>query len=158
MLRGYLVEYDDGMRAVRTTEHNVYQIHYHFVTPVKYRKAILGRPDREQTIIQICQEIEERYSIEFEQIGIDRDHLHYLISAAPKYAPSKIIQIIKSITARELFRIYPDIKKDLWGGELWTDGFFVATVGERGNRDVIQKYVANQGRREDVKQLKLFDF
>lgn len=146
------------MRAVRTTEHNAYQIHYHFVTPVKYRKAIFGSPDREQTLIQICTEIEERYQIDFEQIGIDQNHVHYLLSAAPKYAPSQIIQIVKSITARLLFQKYPELKKDLWGGELWTDGFFVATVGEGGNKDVIKRYVAKQGQREDESQLKLFDF
>src|SRR3989344_1652766 len=138
-----------GMRPVRKTEHNAYQIHYHFVTPVKYRKAIFGRSDREQTLQSICKEIEERYSIEFEQVGIDTNHVHYLITAAPKFAPSHIIQIIKSITARELFARHPDLKKELWGGELWTDGFFVATVGEGGNRDVIRAYVANQGKRPD---------
>ena len=144
------------MRAVRTTQHNAYQIHYHFVTPVKYRRAIFGCSDREQTLHVICKEIEERYAITFEQVGIDTNHVHYLVSAAPKYAPSRIIQIIKSITARELFRIHPDLKKELWGGELWTDGFFVATVGEGGNRDVIRQYVANQGLPSH--QLKLFNF
>lgn len=146
------------MRAVRTTEHNAYQIHYHFVTPVKYRRAIFGRPDREQTLRSICQEIEERYSIEFEQVGIDTNHVHYLLEAAPKFAPSTIIQIIKSITARELFRRHPDLRKELWGGELWTDGFFVATVGEGGNRDVIRVYVQKQGSKSDMNQLKLFNF
>ena len=146
------------MRTVRTSEHNAYQIHYHFVTPVKYRKAIFGSPDREQALYQICKEIEERYSIEFEQIGIDRNHVHYLLSAAPKHAPSRIIQIVKSITARELFKQHPDIKKELWGGELWTDGFFVATIGEGGNKDIIKQYVAKQGQREGESQLKLFDF
>lgn len=106
----------------------------------------------------ICEEIEERYSIEFEQIGIDQDHVHWLLSAAPKHAPSEIIQIIKSITARELFKQYPALKKNLWGGELWTDGFFVATIGEGGNRDIIRAYVEKQGRREERKQLKLLDF
>ena len=146
------------MRAVRTTEHNVYQIHYHFVTPVKYRRAIFGCSDREQTIRLVCKEIEERYSIEFEQVGIDTNHVHYLLSAAPKFAPSAIIQIIKSITARELFRRHPDLRKELWGGELWTDGFFVSTVGEGGNRDVIRIYVEKQGNKSDITQLKLFNF
>ena len=146
------------MRAVKTTEHNAYQIHYHFVTPVKYRKSIFGNRDREHTLKLICEEIEERYSFEFEQIGIDSNHVHYLLSAAPKYAPSTIVQIVKSLTARELFKKHPDIKKELWGGELWTDGFFIATVGEGGSRDIIKAYVEKQGRREELQQLKLFDF
>lgn len=146
------------MRAVRTSEHNAYQIHYHFVTPVKYRKAIFGRSDREQTLHGICKEIEERYSITFEQVGIDTNHVHYLLSAAPKFSPSTIIQIVKSITARELFRKHPDLRKELWGGELWTDGFFVATVGEGGNRDVIRGYVSKQGKQQENHKLKLFNF
>jgi len=118
------------MLTVRKSEHNAYQIHYHFVTPVKYRKALFGLSDREHTLHQICKEIEERYSLQFEKLGIDTDHVHFLISAAPKFSPSRIIQIVKSITARELFKKHPDLKKELWGGEFWTDGFYVATVGE----------------------------
>ena len=144
------------MRAVRTTEHNAYQIHYHFVTPVKYRRAIFGRPDREHTLHTICSEIEERYSIWFEQLGIDTNHVHYLLNAAPKFSPSQIIRLVKSITARELFKRHPDLRGELWGGELWTDGFFVATVGEGGNRDVVREYIQKQGMKLD--QLKLFDF
>jgi putative transposase len=147
------------MRTVSKTQHSAYQIHYHFVTPVKYRKAIFGNADREHTLVEISKEIEERYEIKFEQIGIDTNHVHYLISAAPKYSPSRLIQIIKSITARELFSKHPDLKRVLWGGELWTDGYFVATVGEGGNKEVIRVYVAKQGKFKDHPlQLKLFDF
>ena len=147
------------MRAVRTSEHNAYQIHYHFAIPVKYRLSIFGRSDREQTLIKICTEIEERYDWIFEQMGIDMNHVHFLISASPKYSPSQLIQGIKSITAKELFRRHPDLRDELWHGELWTDGFFVATVGEGGNRDIIKRYIANQGKKKpDYHQLKLFNF
>lgn len=146
------------MRPVRTSEHNAYQIHYHFVTPVKYRLAIFGRSDREQTLIKICSEIEERYEWGFEQVGIDQNHVHWLINAAPKYSPSQIIQAIKSIAAKELYKRHPDLRKELWHGELWTSGFFVATVGEGGNREVIKQYVANQGRKREAAQMKLFNF
>ena len=146
------------MRAVRASEHNAYQIHYHFVTPVKYRRAIFDRPDREHTLHTMCAEIEERYSIWFEQLGIDTNHVHYLLSAAPTFAPSQLIRLIKSITARELSKRHPDLRKELWGGELWTDGFFIATIGEGGNRDVIRAYVAQQGQPTDTMALKLFDF
>ena len=146
------------MLPVKTTEHSAYQIHYHLVTPVKYRKGIFGRLDREQSLRDICKEIGERYSIQFEQIGIDKDHVHYLVSAAPKFSPSRIVQIIKSIAAKEMFRRHPELRKELWGGELWTDGYFVATVGEGGNMDVIREYVRKQGDNHDDPQLKLFDF
>ena len=146
------------MRAVRTTEHNAYQIHYHFVTPVKYRRSIFGRSEREQTLLTICSEIEERYDWQFEQVGVDQNHVHWLVSAAHKYSPSSIIQAIKSITAKELFQRHPDLREELWHGELWTDGFFIATVGEGGNQDSIKRYVANQGKKQSSSQLKLFDF
>jgi putative transposase len=69
------------------------------------------------------------------------------------------MQIIKSITARELFKRYPDLKEQLWGGELWSEGYFVATIGEGGNKDVIRAYVAKQGKsKEHFEQLKLFNF
>jgi putative transposase len=146
------------MREVKTSEHNAYQIHYHLVTPVKYRKGIFGCLDREQSLRDICSEIGERYSIEFEQVGIDKDHVHYLLSAAPKFSPSQVARLIKSIVAREMFRRHPDLRRELWGGELWTDGFFVATVGEGGNKDVIREYVRKQGDNHDEPQLKLFNF
>ena len=146
------------MRPVRKTESSAYQIHYHFVTSVKYRKGIFGFPDRERTLHTICTEIEERYEIIFEKIGIDLNHVHYLLSASPKLSPAAIIQVVKSITAKQLFLKYPEIKRELWGGHLWTEGYFVATVGEGGNRDVIERYVANQGKKPPDYQLKLFDF
>lgn len=146
------------MRAVRITESAAYQIHYHFVTPIKYRKGIFGHSDREQTLLAICREIEERYEIRFERVGIDLNHVHYLLSASPKLSPSNIIQIVKSITARELFHKYPDLKRELWGGHLWTEGYFVATVGEGGNKNVIEVYIQKQGHNPKNLQLKLFDF
>jgi len=146
------------MRAVRKTESTAYQIHYHFVVPVKYRKGIFGFPDREHTLRSICTEIEERYEIIFEQVGIDLNHVHYLLSASPKLSPAEIIQIVKSITARQMFLKHQDLKRELWGGHLWTEGYFVATVGEGGNKDVIEKYIASQGKTPKDLQLKLFDF
>ena len=129
------------------------------MTPVKYRKGIFEEPEREHALRKTIQGIEERYDIWFEQVGIDKDHVHWVISAAPKYSPSEMVRIIKSITARELFRRCPDIKEQLWGGELWTDGFYVGTVGEGGTRDTIVRYVARQGKKGQraAKQLKLFD-
>ncbi len=146
------------MRTVRKTESTAYQIHYHFVTPVKYRKSIFGFSDRSHSLIQICKEIEERYEILFEKVGIDLNHVHYLLSATPKFSPSQIIQIVKSITAKQLFIRHPDLKRELWGGHLWSEGYFVATIGEGGNKDVIERYIVNQGNKVQARQLQLFDF
>ena len=143
--------------TVRKGYHCVWQIHYHIVFPVKYRKALL---DEEVTEIiqQTAEGIAERYAIEMEAIGCDKDHIHLLCGAHPKVAPSKIVQIFKSITAREIFSRKPSIKKELWGGEFWTDGYYVATVGERGNWDTVEQYVQKQGKpKAELQQLKLFE-
>ena len=143
--------------TVRKGYHCVWQIHYHIVFPVKYRRALL---DEEVTEIiqQAAEGIAERYAIEMEAIGCDKDHIHLLCGAHPKVAPSKIVQIFKSITAREIFSRKPSIKKELWGGEFWTDGYYVATVGERGNWDTVEQYVQKQGKpKAELQQLKLFE-
>ena len=147
------------MGAVRRSHHNVYRIHYHIVTPVKYRRVIFDKPDREQALRHIARGIEERYLIVFEKIGLDQDHAHWLVSASPKYAPSAVVRVIKSIVAREMFRRFPDIREQLWGGELWTDAFYIGTVGEGGNKSVIEEYVEKQGlkKKQSSVQLKLFD-
>ena len=143
--------------TVRKGYHCVWQIHYHIVFPVKYRRALL---DEEVTEIiqQTAEGIAERYAIEMEAIGCDKDHIHLLCGAHPKVAPSKIVQIFKSITAREIFSRKPSIKKEVWGGEFWTDGYYVATVGERGNWDTVEQYVQRQGKpKAELQQLKLFE-
>ena len=137
--------------------HCVWQIHYHIVFPVKYRKALL-----DQEIVTIIQDtaegIAERYAVTMEAIGCDKDHIHLLCSAHPKVAPGRIVQIFKSITAREIFRRKPFMKKELWGGEFWTDGYYVATVGERGDWDTVEKYVQKQGKpKAELRQLKMFE-
>ena len=142
--------------TVRKAYHCVWQIHYHIVFPVKYRRALL---DEEVTEIiqQTAEGIAERYAVTMEAIGCDKDHIHLLCSAHPKVAPGRIVQIFKSITAREVFRRKPFMKKELWGGEFWTDGYYVATVGERGDWDTVEKYVQKQGKpKAELRQLKMF--
>ena len=133
-----------------------WQIHYHIVFPVKYRRALLDE-DVVRIIGETARGIQERYDIEFERLGCDRDHIHILCTAHPKIAPSQIVRVFKSITAREIFRSKPAVKKALWGGEFWTDGYYVATVGERGGWEVVQRYVHNQGKpKEELRQMPLF--
>jgi putative transposase len=140
--------------AVKKSWHCAYEIHYHMVFPVKYRRALL-RPEIEEALVKIGVEIGERYDMEFEQMGADRDHVHLLCSAHPKISPGSIVRVYKSITARELFKTFPDLKKELWGGEFWSDGYYVATVGERNNWETVYKYVKNQGR-ETAQTLRRF--
>ena len=141
---------------VHKASHCAWQIHYHIVFPVKYRRALLDEAVV-KIIVETAVEISERYDIEFEQIGCDRDHIHLLCSAHPKVAPGQIVRVFKSITAREIFRRKPSMKRVLWGGEFWTDGYYVATVGEGGSWEVIERYVRNQGKpKDELRQLKLF--
>jgi len=128
---------------------------------VKYRKKLLYDEDKIEFIKFVCSEIEQRYSIVFDTICTDGDHVHVFVGAAPKYSPSKIMQIIKSIIARELFRQYPEIKKLLWGGHFWGDGGYIGTVSDNVTSDVIRKYIEEQGANEEhqsFSQLKLVDF
>ena len=101
-----------------------------------------------------------RYQVKFLEIGTDKNHIHFLIQSVPTYSVTKIVTMIKSITAREVFKRYPEVKKQLWGGELWTDGYYVATVGKHGNEDVIGNYVKSQGNKyrqlHENRQLMLF--
>lgn len=134
--------------AVQRTHHNAYEAHYHLVFPVKYRKALL-EDAVPLAIVRIAEEISLRYDIEFEKIGCDRDHIHILASFPPKYSGSEVVRIFKSITARELFKKFPPLKQELWGGEFWSDGFYLGTVGERGDWKTVERYVAGQGKTSD---------
>ena len=140
--------------ALVRTHHNVYSTHYHIVFPIKYRKALLV-DDIPLAIKQIAEEIGERYDIEFEKIGCDADHIHILASFPPKHSGADVVRIFKSITARELFARFPLLKKELWGGEFWSDGFYLATISERGNWRIVERYVAEQGKTKSTQQLRL---
>ena len=125
--------------------HNVSVLLYHYVCPPKYRRVIFDN-SVDKVLIQTCEEISKRFEINIVEIGTDGDHVHFLIQSIPKLSPTQIAGIIKSITAREIFRLCPYVKKKLWGGNLWTAGYFVSTVGKYGNEEQIKNYVRNQGK------------
>ena len=143
--------------SLTRSNHCVYDTHYHIVFPVKYRKALL-ETHVAHAIREIANEIQNRYELEFEKIGTDGDHIHILCSFHPKYSISQLVGAVKSITARELFRRFPDLKKQLWGGEFWSDGYYVSTVSMRGDWKTVERYVANQGKgkTEHPHQLRLW--
>jgi putative transposase len=147
---------DQRDEAVRKGAHCAWQIHYHIVFPVKCRKSLLDAVVT--TIIQeTAAEIAERFPIEREAMGTDKNHIQLRCSAHPKVAPGRIVQIFKSITAREIFRRKPSVKRVLWGGEFWADGYYVATVEERANWQTVERYVQRQGQpQEDLRQLRMF--
>jgi len=124
--------------------HNKNLLLYHLVFPVKYRKKIFTA-EVSQTLLQTCSTIGECYEIHFVEIGTDKDHVHFLIQSVPTFSITKIVTTIKSITAREIFKTNPAIKTLLWGGNIWTSGYYANTVGQYGNESAIRNYVKNQG-------------
>ena len=151
------------MSEIIHKSHNVSVMIYHFVCPAKYRRIVIDE-DVDAVLKEVCQEIEKRYDIRFLEIGAERDHVHFLIQSVPKISATQIIRTIKSITAREIFARCPQVKKKLWGGEFWTEGYYVSTVGQHGNEETISKYVRNQGKEKEYQtmlkqplQLSLFD-
>ena len=132
--------------------HNVTILLYHLVFPTKYRRVVIDQiVDRH--IKDICLEIAKRYEIHFVEIGTDKDHVHFLIQSVPVYNIAKLVTMIKSITAKQIFFIMPQLKKDLWGSHLWTSGYYASTVGKHGNETIISKYVKEQGRQNEYQQI-----
>ena len=132
--------------------HNVSVLMYHIVCPAKYRRAVFT-PPVDRKLKEVCLEIGKRFEVTFLEIGTDEDHVHFLVQSVPTYSPKRVVQLIKSITAREIFRSCPDVKKQLWGGEFWSDGYFISTVGKHGNEDVIKRYIQEQGAESQYEQL-----
>ena len=131
------------------------------VCPAKYRRVVFDEKV-DESLKEVCLEISKRYEVHFMEIGTDRDHVHFLIQSVPMYSVSKIAKVVKSITAREIFRLHPEVRKLLWGGEFWTDGYFANTVSKFGDETSIKQYVQNQGVKEykvlhQAAQLRLFD-
>ena len=140
--------------------HNVTVLLYHLVCVAKYRRVVFDKKVDEE-LKDVCLEIGKRYEVHFLEIGTDGDHVHFLIQSVPMYAPTKIVKMIKSITAREIFLRVPEVKEKLWGGEFWSDGYFINTVGKTNAEGAVLRYIKNQGRNQKYyvlhkEQLKLF--
>ena len=125
--------------------HNKSLLLYHIVCPAKYRKKVFTKAV-EQTLKEVCEGISQRYEIHFVEIGADENHVHFLVQSVPMYSPKKIVNTIKSITAIQVFKQHPEVKELLWGGKFWTSGYYINTVGQYGNADMIKNYVKNQGK------------
>ena len=124
--------------------HNKSLLVYHLVCPVKFRRKVFTEAVA-TTLKQTCLELGLRYEISFLEIGIDEDHAHFLIQTVPNKSVSDIAKLIKSITAKHLFITHPEVKRFLWGGNFWTMGYYVNTVGQYGNLAMLQNYVKKQG-------------
>ncbi len=139
--------------------HNMSVLLYHYVCPAKYRRVIFDS-SVDDILVQTCEEISKRYDINILEIGTDGDHVHFLIQSIPSIAPTEIARTIKSITAKEIYRLCPYVKKKLWGGSIWSAGYFVSTVSKYKNEEQIKNYVRSQGKSYTILhrgKLKTFD-
>ncbi len=132
--------------------HNKTLLLYHLVFPAKYRRKIFD-DEVDATLKETCLEISERYEINFVEIGNDKDHVHFLVQSVLTLSITKIVTTIKSITAREIFSKHKEVRKIMWGGNLWTSGYYANTVGLYSNKEAIKKYIQNQGREEEYSKL-----
>ena len=135
------------MSKLRRNSHNKTNLVYHLVCVVKYRRDVLTETVT-NTIVNVCLDLQEKYHIQFIEIGTDINHIHYLIQAPPKYSPTQIVTMIKSLTARKVFEIHPEVKQKLWGGEFWSDGYWMVTVSQNTSEKVIKDYVKNQSNKK----------
>jgi len=140
---------------VKRTCHAVYGTKYHVVWTPKYRKWILRRDIREK-VNKIFDEISRNHGFEIDTMEIAEDHVYIFLSFPPRYIIARVVGMLKSINASVIFEEHPEVKKDLWGGEFWEDGYFARTVGDKVTIKTIRKYIEyHHGEERAPKQLKL---
>ena len=125
---------------LKSTSHAVYEAKYHLVWCPKYRKRILVGEVAER-VKGLFFEIAERFDFEIDRCEVAEDHIHVLISFPPRYSIAQVVGIIKGKSGSKIFEEYPKLKKRLWGGHLWEQGYFARTVGEQITDDVIRRYI-----------------
>ena len=141
--------------GIRRTKHAVYDLKYHLVWVPKYRKHVLGG-EVSVYLKEVFKRISEEYGFEIDTMEVVEDHVHLFLEAPPKYSPAQLVQMLKSISAKEVFKKYPELRKQLWAGELWNEGYFVRSVGDEVTAAIIRKYIEYQAHEDNSKQLAMF--
>lgn len=134
--------------------HNVSECNYHIQLTIKYRRAVL-EPKVIETMKKVLKGFREHFAINIHDIGFDENHIHILCQFLPKYSGGEVIRLIKTLTAKPCLKL-SEVKSQLWGGEFWTDGYYIGTVSNRGTRKTIEEYIRKQGRKLEDVQLTLF--
>ena len=141
--------------GIRRTKHAVYDLKYHLVWIPKYRKNILDK-EVSKYLKEVFRKVAEEYEFKIDTMEIMEDHVHIFVEVPPRYSPARVVQIMKSVSAREVFSQFPDLRKQLWAGELWNDGYFVRSVGDKVTADIIRRYIEYQNHEDDSIQLDMF--
>lgn len=134
--------------AVRHTSHARYELWYHFAWSTKYRKHIWTDDSKREAVKRLFRKITEHYDMELGTIELLSDHIHFTVTAPPRIAPSRIAQILKSVSTKALFNHYPELRRSYWGGEIWIQGYFVRSIGPGLTKEQIDKYILEQS--EDI--------
>lgn len=122
---------------------NVYDFNFHLVWVTKYRKQVFTTNKRVADMKAILKDIAKRNSIEIYSMEVMPDHVHMMISFAPKFTPSSIVKAFKGGSAKQWFLKYPETKKLLWGGHLWSPSFFMSTLGNV-SKEIVAQYIDSQ--------------
>ena len=143
--------------GIRRASHAVYDCGYHLVWCPKYRKKLFGQEYLRERAKELFREIAKEYDYTIEELEVAVDHVHMLISFPPRYSISTVVKTLKSISARELFREHPSLRKKLWKGEVCEDGYFVRTVGDEVTTDIIKQYIKyHEAEKQSSAQLDIF--
>jgi len=142
--------------GIRRSKHAVYELKYHLVWVPKYRAQILGGEVR-RYLKEVFEKIAEEYEFHIDTMEVMEDHVHVFTEAPPSYSVLHVVQVLKSISARELYKKFPEVRKAMWSGKIWNDGYFVRSVGDKVTAEVIRKYIEYQKLEDKEEQLRLFE-
>jgi putative transposase len=143
--------------VLRRTPHAVYDTLSHVVWSPTYRRDVLqGAVQRR--VQDLCADIAEQYAMTIEEMEVNPEHVPLFCSFPPPYSIAQVVTRFKSVSARAICREFPQVKRRLWGGELWEDGYFARTGGDKVTAEVIRRYI-QQHRVEKAgdTQLNLFE-
>jgi putative transposase len=127
------------MSKYKRLSHSVWLCTYHIVFCPKYRYKILEGSAEVFVRNQLYQLTNQKDQVDIEEINIQSDHVHLIISIPPKYSISEIMGYLKGKVAIRLFDHQKELTKQYWGKHLWSRGYCVSTVGLDAER--IRKYV-----------------
>ena len=142
--------------GIRRTKHAVYDLKYHMVWVPKYRAQVLGG-EVSDYLKEVFARIAEEYEFHIDTMEVMGDHVHLFIEAGPAYSPARVVQILKSISARELYKKFPKMRQEMWSGKIWSDGYFVRSVGDKVTVEIIRRYIKYQEHEDNPRQLMMFN-